>query len=579
MKERIYTKVIKGKPYYYLQSSYRIKIDPDNDGGNTKGSGKSKVLTNTTYLGTAASIKKKLLTIREPTQVKSTHFGFVAAIYKTAEDAGLIELLKKNIKGKRYGIENWKYFLLAIINRLQQATSKEKMGDWSATTVLPELMGFDPKKMNSKSFWYATKDVIDESALQKARRNNKRQENDIFAQTNTEIFRHIERSLVKDIIDKYNITSDLVLYDTTNFYTFFSQKNNSKLSRAGHNKEGRHNLRQVGLAMFVEQEFGIPLYHCVYAGNSHDSKTFYQAISQILFTLKQSLQLSKDIVLIIDKGNSSKDNFDKLKGQLEFIGSLSIYDYNDLADKPLKEYTESFESKRYYSLLRKIHGQEFRLILTYDEKLYRKNRHSFYNGIEKFKTKVRQKWIEYKRPFTRVPKGVKTMLNKSRYKKYLKIKYRKGEAVFEYVTNEIEEREKHWGKHILFSSRPETTAEKIIHLYGSKDKVEKGFGILKSPDLVRWIPMRHGTDSKIRAFAFCCVMSLIIIRIMELKLERADLKMSPNVIKQELMDLQKIIMIYDEKTAISKITSKSTVQKRMCEIFDLGPLEHELTIQ
>ena len=65
---------------------------------------------------------------------------------------------------------------------------------------------------------------------------------------------------------------------------------------------------------------------------------------------------------------------------------------------------------------------------------------------------------------------------------------------------------------------------------------------------------------------------------MELKVERAGLKMSPNVIKQELVDLQKVIMIYDEKTAISKITDKSTVQKKMCEVYNLMPLEHELTI-
>ncbi len=33
-----------------------------------------------------------------------------------------------------------------------------------------------------------------------------------------------------------------------------------------------------------------------------------------------------------------------------------------------------------------------------------------------------------------------------------------------------------------------------------------------------------------------------------------------------------------EKTAISKITAKSTVQKKMCEVYNLMPLERELTI-
>ena len=113
----------------------------------------------------------------------------------------------------------------------------------------------------------------------------------------------------------------------------------------------------------------ISLYHIVYSGNSHDSKTFHQAITELLFTLKECLRLSKGLILIIDKGNNSKENFEKMKGQLEFIGSFSVYDYNDLANRPLNEYTEHFKSKKYCAMLREIHGQEFKLVLTYDEKL------------------------------------------------------------------------------------------------------------------------------------------------------------------------------------------------------------------
>ena len=32
-------------------------------------------------------------------------------------------------------------------------------------TVLPDLLGFDPKRLNSKSFWYAAGDVISEKEL------------------------------------------------------------------------------------------------------------------------------------------------------------------------------------------------------------------------------------------------------------------------------------------------------------------------------------------------------------------------------------------------------------------------------
>ena len=85
--------------------------------------------------------------------------------------------------------------------------------------------------------------------------------------------------------------------------------------------------------------------------------------------------------------------------------------------------------------------------------------------------------------------------------------------------------------------------------------------------------MRHWTDSKIRAFAFCNIMALMIIRIMEYKAATNNLKMSPQVLKQELKDLKEVILIYDEKTAQTKVTHKSTVQKQLWDIFKLDTLK------
>ncbi len=577
MSERIYQKTINGKVYYYLQKSYRVKVDSEAE-GKSKGTGKSKVVSQTIYLGSAESIKNRLLNIREPIEIKNRHFGFVVALLSVAEEIGLIALLKEHIKGKRHGIDNWKYFIIAIINRLQHATSKEKMGEWAAGTVLPDLLNFDTKKLNSKSFWYATNDVISEKELQEEREFAGESSEDIFAGINGSIFKVIERKLVQNIIQLYNISSDITLYDTTNFFTYFSKTNKSLIAQTGHCKAGRHSNRLIGLALCVEQQFGIPLLHDIYKGNSHDSKTFYQMIEELIVAIKETLKLSNDFTLIIDKGNNSAKNFKKLKDIVEWIGSLSIYNYKDLAEIPVEEYHGTFRSLKYYELEKEIYGMTLKLVLTYDDKLYRKQVHTINNSIEKFKTQVKRKWLEYKKIPNEVPDGINTMLKKSKHRDYLNIKCINGLLCFEIDNLKIEEKKKYWGKHIIFSSNINKSYDYIISSYNSKDKIEKGFELLKSPDLIRWIPMRHWTDSKIRAFAFSCVMSLMLIRIMELKLDREDMKMSPNVIKQELQDLQQTILIYDEKNVISKITTKSSVQKRLFEIFNLYSYEADLTI-
>ncbi len=79
-----------------------------------------------------------------PIEVHHREFGFVAALYQTAVEIGLVSLLQRHIPGERFGEPRWLYFLLPILNRLQHATSKQRLGEWAATTILPDLLAFDP---------------------------------------------------------------------------------------------------------------------------------------------------------------------------------------------------------------------------------------------------------------------------------------------------------------------------------------------------------------------------------------------------------------------------------------------------
>ena len=54
------------------------------------------------------------------------------------------------------------------------------------------------------------------------------------------------------------------------------------------------------------------------------------------------------------------------------------------------------------------------------------------------------------------------------------------------------------------------------------------------------------------------------------------MEMSPAVLKKELTDLQEVIMIYDQKHAETKVTSRSSIQQRLWELFELGRIETKL---
>jgi len=74
MAMQIYPKTIAGHTYYYAQRSYREKVLPGAP-GKTKGSGKSRVRSETLYLGSAESIVAALSKTRQPLEVRHREFG------------------------------------------------------------------------------------------------------------------------------------------------------------------------------------------------------------------------------------------------------------------------------------------------------------------------------------------------------------------------------------------------------------------------------------------------------------------------------------------------------------------------
>jgi len=283
-------------------------------------------------------------------------------------------------------------------------------------------------------------------------------------------------------------------------------------------------------------------------------------------------------VLVLDKGNNNEKNFKALHGTVAWVGSLVPTNFPDLLELPLTQYGGEYGKMKYFRLQRKVMGIDCALVLTYNSGLARKQEHSMQRGIERLESKIRKRWSELKRKPKGVPASVVSIQKADRHGKLLKVQCCKGEPHFETVEAQIEQRRRRMGKQILFSDRLEAESRWIIDQYKSKEMVEDGFKLIKSPDLIRFRPCRHWTDTKIRAFGFCCVMALVVIRVMLREAELADLKMSANVLKEELSDLKQVIMVYSDQKAREQISHRSAVQQRLWDLFELEAVLQDLTI-
>jgi transposase len=562
-----------GKTYYVYQESYRVKLDPL-DRGKTKGSGKSAVRTRAIYLGTAERILKAIQDKKEPVDVWTRQFGLCAAAYQTAREVDLPAILLKHLPGDRAGIPTWVYFLVAVINRMDQATSKNKMSQWLHKTALPDLLDVDPHKLTGKNFWYAVDEILPQKLFRTHR--NGSQTNDLYLPLGEDVFAPIEMEVFSAVDRLIGLSPGLFIYDTTNFYTYIEEPKRSELAKTCHSKDSKHHLKHIGLLMAVEKSHGIPIISQIYQANRHDSRIFSHVLADLVIALKKMCAKDSDVVIVMDKGNNSRENFKEMKGLVSWVGSLVPSHHKELLDRDLSHYEGSWRDLRYYRTQKNIMGIDCALVMTFNSATARKKEHTLQRGIQKLKTEIVDRWTSYKKPPKQLSKGILTIHHRSDFGSCLRVSVENGHIAFEENQPEIEARRKRFGKNLIFSNMLGADSVYLIATYNQRMKIESDFQILKDETIIRFRPIRHWTDTKIRAHAFCCVLALTLLRVMQYKAQKAGYRMTPKLLKEELSDIREVVMVYDPSDARRQISQRSAVQSKLWNVFGLTEMEHLL---
>jgi transposase len=412
-------------------------------------------------------------------------------------------------------------------------------------------------------------DGITDDNLKVAKKAKSVLSDDLFLGIDESVFHHVVEQLFDKIKERFGIPEAAILYDSTNFFTYIDEPAQSALARTGHSKESRHHLRQIGLTMAVDKCYGVPFFYRVYRGNSHDSKTFGAVIDSLIENIKARFGEVDDLVLILDKGNNSKENFRQLNGKVKWVGSLVPSRHPDLLNMDLSAYDGQYDDILYFATKQKIMGVECLVICTYRPSLARKQGHTLNAGLVQLTNEIQNKFDEYKARPVAVPAGIKTMLNKSRYGKFIELGVHDGQLFFVLKRDKFEEAKQQHGKNLIFTDDVTAEATKVIGNYQGKNKIEDTFKLIKGADMIRFRPIRHFTDTKICAFAFCCVVSLMLMKVLELLCTQSGLLMSPALIKEELSDIRAVTLIYGPKDVQTEITKRSSVQQKLWHLLRL----------
>ena len=579
------------KRYYYYSRSYRAKLDPEAK-GKGKGSGKSRVVNEQVYLGTAETVLHKLLdqkNIYDPVELHKKQFGLPVALFEMAERIGLRDVISQVAPGEVEGIAISDFILIGAINRVGNHTPKESMGKWYEKTVLPKIQKIKPGRLDSQSFWYAYDKLVSEAGIrhQKELRglapNEKLDIDELEEVIDDSRIEAIEKGIWANMLKEFGFILDAVLYDTTNFYNFCQPDTPNSLSQFGKNKGGRDDKRQVGLQMAILRDLGVPIFHGVYCGHNQDASLFPTAIHKLVARYHEVAGKTESLVMIFDKGNNSMDNFDILKGQgvpIDFVGTLTPSQHADLLRTPLDRYTESFGQFQAYSTSKKVFGQERKIVLTYNPATAKRQERIFEFQMARAMREAKAFFETIAgEPTKEVEAQMRAWLKTHQVGTSMALRYYQFKVWHNGWRNMISMKRKRsevsakkaaFGKKIVFTSLRKASTETILNYQKSSSQIEDGFHSIKDRDLAAYHPGYHWTDSKIRVHAFVCVLALLLLKLLQYVARQEGLAMSCKVLVEELEEITMVIMVYSQRKTTRKITALSRVQQSLFDLFGLG---------
>ncbi|MBN1611962.1 MAG: IS1634 family transposase [Polyangiaceae bacterium] len=463
------------------------------------------------YLGTADDLLDRLL--EGPggdLRIHSYQHGDVAALKAVADRLGVVSIIDRHVTRKARGLSVGTTLLLAALNRAIRPRSKRAWASWASQTSIERL--FPKLRVNNlgSQFFWDQMDCVPVEALQR-----------------------IEDDLTKVVVEQLGIRLDTLFYDATNFFTYIASTNTRpKMPQRGRSKQKRGDLRLFSLALLVSRESQIPLCSHVYEGNRVDAKSFPDSLSRIRERLEKLSLDVEDLTIVYDKGNLSKDNQHWVdESPFGYVASLVPTHHQDLMAIPVDDYHplggDCLGDIPVLRLTRPIWGKERTVLLFISDQLQSGQIRGLLQHLKKRIQELEQWKTELVKPrsgprsVASAKKRIESMLTAQHLKKVLKIEYdpaRTGSERLRYWIDEEARRDLEkevFGKRILITDRSDWSDEEILLAYRGQSEVEEAFRQLKDDEHMAVRPQYHWTDQKIHVHTFCCLLALLLGRVIE----------------------------------------------------------------
>ncbi|MGE5631608.1 MAG: IS1634 family transposase [Caulobacteraceae bacterium] len=325
------------------------------------------------------------------------------------------------------------------------------------------------------------------------------------------------------IRNQYGRNHELAYYDVTNYY--FEIDEEDELRRKGPSKEKRSSpIVQMGLLLDSK---GLPLAFHLFPGNQSEKLS----LNPILNRVKEEYGLGR-LVVVADKGLNCGDNIAyQIASGNGYIYSQSIRG----ADQEFKQYVLEQsgyrENGKHSKCKSRIYPREIAFTDSHGKKQkIRVDQKQVVFFSQDYADKAR---YDRNRTIAKAQRYIKSPSSLARSLSYSAASYIKGIQINEdgeivktstklYLdTDKIREEEQYDGYYSIVTSELDRSDSEIIEMYHNLWKIEETFRISKSE--LRTRPVYVSLEAHIEAHFLTCFVALLLIRILELRMNQAAL--------------------------------------------------------
>lgn len=565
----LHKKIKKGRPYYYIREIKRV-------------GGKPKVVSQI-YLGSVEKIAKQFQQAeqaRKPIRLQSRSFGalfIVHEIEKSLDTIGLIDRIVPRASREK-GPSIGEYFFYAWANRLIAPKSKRALSDWYRHTAVQQVRPVCLDELTSQRYW------------------------EKWDRVSAADIENICRTFFARVWELQPLEPECLLFDTTNYYTFMSSHTESKLSERGHNKAGRHHLRQIGLALLADRFTHLPLFYRVYEGNTHDSKVFRRVIDELFGVMCGFNQTKQRLTVVFDKGMNSEKAIHAIDDntRIHFITTYSTYFVEELAGADLGKFAplginknrslraegHAEECMLAFRSRMELWGQERTIVVTFNPRTARKKGYTLEGKLEslretllEFRCKYRERRAHWRNSDTIRERYLRACEKLHIGSQYYHLKFgtreKTPELSFRKDNYQVGKAEALFGKNVIVTDNHDWTTEEIVQLSLDRYGIEKLFRDSKSHDHIQVNPFYHWTDSKIRCQLLTCAIALTVLRLLEITINGEGRKRySGRQILEEMSHLNSTWLWYaDKRKPKQALDTPTNTQADVLKAFgwEIGP--------